>query len=359
MTGSIGPIVAIRSGDGRSGGRGTTGCPAVEGSWAGVDHRPPALQRRPHRPLPLRGRADQLVVAGGGGRGARQPAPGPAPLLQAGPRPLRRAAGHAARQGRAAARPAAGRGPPLPAPPVQGRRPVQAARHLHGRAGALRGRDHRRLVAPRHRRAGGQGPPRPLLPGQLAALAAATGQGVGGHGGRDHGPAGGVRPQRPGAVAGAAESPVPQTSASGAVAGGGGGGTRPPGSSAASSQPPTPTGGFPIVTGVGGLIQSINPISTSDTTPPAGPSGVAGVPAPSGTSPPPTTNPPGTNPPPTSGPPTTTPPTTAPPTTAPPTTDPPTTAPPTTEPPTTAPPTTAAPTTAAPTTAGTTAAPTT
>jgi hypothetical protein len=182
-----------------------------------------------------------------------------------------------------------------------------------------------------------------------------------------------------GAVAGAAESDVPQTSASGAVAAGGGGATKPPGSSAASSQPPTPTDGFPVVTGVGGLIQSINPISTSDTTPPAGPSGVAGVPAPSGTSPPPTTNPPGTNPPPTSGPPTTTPPTTAPPTTAPPTTDPPTTAPPTTdppttappttdppttappttEPPTTAPPTTAAPTTAAPTTAGTTAAPTT
>jgi hypothetical protein len=187
-----------------------------------------------------------------------------------------------------------------------------------------------------------------------------------------------------GAVAGAAESPVPQTSASGAVAGGGGGGTRPPGSSAASSQPPTPTGGFPIVTGVGGLIQSISPISTSDTTPPDGPSGVAGVPAPPGTNPPPTTTPPGTNPPPTTappttGPPTTGPPTTAPPTTAPPTTDPPTTAPPTTDPPTTAPPTTdppttappttappttdppttAPPTTAPPTTAGTTAAPTT
>src|SRR5215217_6951295 len=136
------------------------------------------------------------------------------------------------------------------------------------------------------------------------------------------------------AVAGAAESDVPQTSASGAVAGGAGGGTTPPGSSAASSQPPTPTGGFPVVTGVGGLIQSISPISTSDTSPPAGPSGVAGVPAPPGTSPP-----------------TTAPPTTAPPTTAPPTTDPPTTAPPTTVPPPTDPPTTAAPTTAAPTTA--------
>jgi hypothetical protein len=177
-----------------------------------------------------------------------------------------------------------------------------------------------------------------------------------------------------GAVAGAAETDVPQTSAGGAAAGGGGGGgTKPPGSSAASSEPPTPADGLPVVTGVGGLIQSINPISTSDTTPPAGPSGVAGVPAPPGTNPP-TTNPPGTNPPPTTAPPTTgppttdppttAPPTTAPPTTAPPTTDPPTTAPPTTDPPTTAPPTTdppttAPPTTAPPTTAATTAAPTT
>ena len=148
-----------------------------------------------------------------------------------------------------------------------------------------------------------------------------------------------------GGVAGAAESDIPQTSASGAVAGGGGGGgTKPPGSSAASSQPPIPTGGFPVVTGVGGLIQSISPISTSDTRPPDGPSAVAGVPAPPGTNPPPTTAPP------TTGPPTTSPPTTAPPTTAPPTTDPPTTEPPTTAAPTTAAPTTAAPTTAAPTT---------
>ena len=177
-----------------------------------------------------------------------------------------------------------------------------------------------------------------------------------------------------GAVAGAAERDVPQISASGAR-GGGGGATKPPGSSATSSQPPTPTGGLPVVTGVGGLIQSISPISTSDTTPPVGPSGVAGVPAPPGTNPAPITNPPGTNPPPTTAPPTTgppttappttappttAPPTTAPPTTAPPTTDPPTTAPPTTDPPTTAPPTTAQPTTAAPTTAApTTAAPTT
>jgi hypothetical protein len=179
-----------------------------------------------------------------------------------------------------------------------------------------------------------------------------------------------------GAVAGAAESDTPQTSAGAARSGGGAGSTPPPGSSAASSQPPTPTGGLPVVTGVGGLIQSINPISTGDTRPPTGPKAVAGVPAPPGTTPPPTTNPPpGTTPPPTTGPPTTTPPpttappTTAPPTTAPPTTEPPTTAPPTTEPPTTAPPTTGPPTTAPPTTeppttappttAATTAAPTT
>jgi hypothetical protein len=183
-----------------------------------------------------------------------------------------------------------------------------------------------------------------------------------------------------GAVAGAAETDVPQTSASGAVAGGAGGGTTPPGSSAASSQPPTPTGGFPVVTGVGGLIQSISPISTTDTTPPDGPTAVPGVPAPPGTTPPttappttdptappttapPTTAPPTTAPPttdpPTTDPPTTDPPTTDPPTTAPPTTDPPTTAPPTTDPPTTQPPTTAPPTTDPPTTAATTAAPTT
>jgi hypothetical protein len=177
-----------------------------------------------------------------------------------------------------------------------------------------------------------------------------------------------------GAVAGAAESDTPQTSA-GAARSGGAGSTPPPGSSAASSQPPTPSGGLPVVTGIGGLIQSISPISTGDTRPPTGPTAVAGVPAPPGTTPPPTTTPPpGTTPPPTTAPPTTEPPTTAPPTTAPPTTapptteppttappttEPPTTAPPTTEPPTTAPPTTEPPTTAAPTTAATTAAPTT
>jgi hypothetical protein len=159
-----------------------------------------------------------------------------------------------------------------------------------------------------------------------------------------------------GAVADAAESDTPQTSAGAARSGGGAGSTPPPGSSAASSQPPTPGGVLPVVTGVGGLIQSISPISSDDTLPPTGPAAVPGVPAPPGTTPPPTTNPPpGTTPPPTTAPPTTEPPTTAPPTTeppttAPPTTEPPTTAPPTTEPPTTAPPTTEPPTTAPPTT---------
>jgi hypothetical protein len=134
-----------------------------------------------------------------------------------------------------------------------------------------------------------------------------------------------------GAVAGAAESRTPLTAPAAQPGGGGSRSGQPPGSSAASSQPPA-AGGLPPITGVGGLIQSINPISDGDTTPPSGPRAVAGVPAPPGTTPPPsTTPPPGTNPPPT-----TAPPTTAPPTTAPPTTEPPTTAPPTTEPPTTA-----------------------
>jgi hypothetical protein len=161
-----------------------------------------------------------------------------------------------------------------------------------------------------------------------------------------------------GGVAGAAENETPLTST---PSGGGGQGGQPPGSSAASSQPPTPTGGasFPVVTGVGGLIESINPITGGDTTPPSGPEAVPGVPAPAGVP-----QPPGTTPPPTAGPPTTAPPTTAPPTTAPsatapPTTAPPTTAPPTTEPPTTAPPTTEPPTTAPPTTTADTAPPTT
>jgi hypothetical protein len=173
-----------------------------------------------------------------------------------------------------------------------------------------------------------------------------------------------------GGVAGAAETETPLTStpATGSP-GGGGGGSQPPGSSATSSEPPTPVGvaGFPVVTGIGGLIQSISPITSTDTTPPSGPVAVPGVPAPPGvipapgTTPPTTTPPPGTTPPdttlppgtspPTTAPPSTTPQTTAPPTTAPPTTDPPTTAPPTTDPPTTAPPTTAPPTTDPPTTA--------
>jgi hypothetical protein len=156
-----------------------------------------------------------------------------------------------------------------------------------------------------------------------------------------------------GAIAGAAENGTPPapTPAAGS-AGGGSGAGQPPGSSAAASQPPTPTGGarFPVVTGIGGLIQSINPITSGDTTPPAGPEPVPGVPAPPGVTQPPATNPPPGTTPPTTGPPGTTPPTTGPPTTAPPTTEPPTTAPPTTEPPTTEPPTTAPPTTAPPTT---------
>jgi hypothetical protein len=163
-----------------------------------------------------------------------------------------------------------------------------------------------------------------------------------------------------GGVAGASESDTPLTTPAG---GSGGGGARPPGSSGASSQPPTPAGGgLPVVAGVGGLIDSISPITSDDTTAPTGPQAVPGVPAapgadpPPATSPPPTTTPPATSPPPTTAPPTTDPPTTAPPTTeppttAPPTTDPPTTQPPTTEPPTTAPPTTDPPTTEPPTTA--------
>ena len=164
-----------------------------------------------------------------------------------------------------------------------------------------------------------------------------------------------------GAVAGAAETETPLTSTPAAgPAGGGGGASQPPGSSGTSSVPPTPTGGsgFPVVTGIGGLIESISPITSTDTTPPSGPVAVPGVPAPPGVDPPPgTTPPPTTSPPPGTTPPGTGPPTTAPPSTAPPTTEPPTTAPPTTEPPTTAPPTTAPPTTAPPTTEPPTTAP--
>jgi hypothetical protein len=162
-----------------------------------------------------------------------------------------------------------------------------------------------------------------------------------------------------GGVAGASESGTPLTAPPGGSGGGsgGGGGARPPGLSGASSQPPTPAGGgLPVVVGVGGLIDSISPITSDDTTPPTGPQAVPGVPAapgadpPPATSPPPTTTPPGTGPP-TTGPPTTGPPTTGPPTTDPPTTDPPTTGPPTTDPPTTDPPTTQPPPTDPPTTA--------
>jgi hypothetical protein len=158
------------------------------------------------------------------------------------------------------------------------------------------------------------------------------------------------------APAGAAEIRTPLTSrppSNGGGSGGGGGSATPvPGLG------PAP-GGIPLASGIGDLIESINPITPTDTTPPpASPEPVPGVPSPApppGTNPPPGTTPPTTVPPPTAppttAPPTTEPPpTTAPPTTAPPTTEPPTTAPPTTEPPTTAPPTTEPPTTAPPTT---------
>jgi hypothetical protein len=154
-----------------------------------------------------------------------------------------------------------------------------------------------------------------------------------------------------GAVAGASQSGTPLTAPAGG-SGSGGGATQPPGSSGASSQPPTPAGGgLPVVVGVGGLIDSLSPITSGDTTPPTGPQAVPGVPAAPGADPPPGTNPPpGADPPPGTTPPTTAPPTTGPPTTNPPPTQPPTTQPPTTQPPTTQPPTTQPPTTAPPTT---------
>jgi hypothetical protein len=120
-----------------------------------------------------------------------------------------------------------------------------------------------------------------------------------------------------GSVAGASESDTPLTTPAAGSGGGGGGGARPPGSSGA-SQPPTPAGGgLPVVAGVGGLIDSISPITSDDTTPPTGPQAVPGVPAapgadpPPATSPPPTTTPPGTDPPATTAAPTTEAPTTA------------------------------------------------
>jgi hypothetical protein len=156
------------------------------------------------------------------------------------------------------------------------------------------------------------------------------------------------------AVAGASESPTPLTSEPSAAGGGATGGGGQAGQSTTPPSQPGP-GGVPLVSGIGGLIQSINPVTATDLTPPAAPEPVPGVPSPT---PPPTTAPPTTAPTPTTAPPTTAPtPTTAPPTTAPPTTAPPTTAPPTTAPPTTAPPTTAPPTTAPPTTAPPTTAP--
>jgi hypothetical protein len=160
-------------------------------------------------------------------------------------------------------------------------------------------------------------------------------------------------------VAGASENRTPLTSRPPSRGGGGSGG----GSSTPAPGPGPAPGGVPLVSGIGDLVQGINPITSTDTTPPSAPEPVPGVPSPTtppGTTPPttspPTTTPPGTTPP-TTSPPTTAPPTTAPPTTAPPTTPPPTTAPPTTEPPTTAPPTTEPPTTAPPTTEPPTTAP--
>jgi hypothetical protein len=156
-----------------------------------------------------------------------------------------------------------------------------------------------------------------------------------------------------GAVAGASESRTPLTAKPPAQGGGAAGGGQ-GGQSATPPSQPGP-GGVPLVSGIGGLIQAINPVTAADPTPPAPPKPVPGVPSP----PPPTTAPPTppTTAPPTTAPPTTAPPTTAPPTTAPPTTEPPTTAPPTTEPPTTAPPTTEPPTTEPPTTAAATTEP--
>jgi hypothetical protein len=164
-----------------------------------------------------------------------------------------------------------------------------------------------------------------------------------------------------GAVAGASESRTPLTSRPPSRGGGGGsGGGRTGQSTTPGPEPGRPS--VPLVSGVGGLIESINPITATDPTLPAAPKPIPGVPSPTPTPTtgptPPTTPPPTTGPPPTTTPtPTTAPPTTEPPTTAPPTTEPPTSAPPTTEPPTTAPPTTEPPTTAPPTTEPPTTAP--
>ena len=196
MTDSIGSFVAIRSGDG-DGVRGASCGPAVEGSRTGIDHWTAALQRRPHRPFPLGGRALELVDARGGGRRPRQPAPGPPPQLQAGPRPRRRTAGM--RSTRASAGPTS--------PPTGTRqflhRPFRAA-EKSGRAcqppssGRWRPRSSlpgRATPPPSRRSRPGEAPPTGI--NWVARRAAAAGPCLGGHGRRPHGPAAGVRPQRP------------------------------------------------------------------------------------------------------------------------------------------------------------------
>src|SRR5215207_9506284 len=71
-----------------------------------------------------------------------------------------------------------------------------------------------------------------------------------------------------GAVAGAAENESPLTSSPLIKSDGSGNRGTPPPGSGASSQPPTPTGGVPVVARIGGLIQSISPISTTHPRPP-------------------------------------------------------------------------------------------
>ncbi|HEX8132943.1 MAG TPA: hypothetical protein VF880_05890, partial [Actinomycetes bacterium] len=92
-----------------------------------------------------------------------------------------------------------------------------------------------------------------------------------------------------GAVAGASESRTPLTSSRPSSRGGGGGGSG--GGRTGHSTPPGPEPGrpsIPLVSGVGGLIESINPITATDPTPPAAPKPIPGVPSPT---PPPTTAP--------------------------------------------------------------------
>jgi hypothetical protein len=127
MTGSIGPFVAIRSG-GRGGGRGASGCPAVERSGLASITGALLVQRRPHRPLPLRGRAadwstpevaavvldSQPQARRLSYKQVRDRYDGPLVML------LDR---------RAPARPPSRRGPPLPAPARSRAPTVQAAGH--------------------------------------------------------------------------------------------------------------------------------------------------------------------------------------------------------------------------------------